>query len=42
MMSKEQELQALKNQAKYFEQALEDLRGRIHEIESPRESSKTT
>ena len=42
MMSKEQELQALKNQAKYFEQALEDLRGRIHEIESPREGSKTT
>jgi len=41
-MTKDQELEALKNQAKYFEQALENLRGRIREVESPAEGSKTT
>jgi hypothetical protein len=41
-MAKEQELEALKNQAKYFEQALENLRARIHEVESLAEGSKTT
>ena len=42
MMTKEQELEALKNQAKYFEQALEHLRGQIREVESTAEGSKTT
>ncbi|MFC1642020.1 DUF5320 domain-containing protein [Myxococcota bacterium] len=42
VMTKEQELEALKNQAKNFEQALEDLRGRIREVESSTEGSKTT
>jgi hypothetical protein len=40
-MTKEQELEALKQQAEYFEQALEDLRGRIREVESSAEESKT-
>ena len=40
MMAKEQELEALRNQAKYFEQMLEDLRGRIGELDSPAEDSK--
>jgi peptidoglycan hydrolase CwlO-like protein len=39
LMTKEQELEALKNQAKYFEQALDDLQKRISEIESSAESS---
>jgi len=42
MMTKEQELEALKNQAKYFEQALENLRGQIRAVESTAEGSKTT
>ena len=42
MTTKEQELEALKNQAQYLEQALEDLRGRIREVESSAEGSKTT
>ena len=42
MATKEQELEALKNQAKYLEQALEDLHGRIREVESSAEGSKTT
>jgi hypothetical protein len=42
LMTKEQELEALKNQAKYFEQALDDLRTRISEVESSAEGSKTT
>jgi hypothetical protein len=42
MMTKEQELEALKNQVKYFEQALENLRGQIREVESAAEGSKTT
>ena len=42
MMAKEQELEALRNQAKYFEQVLEDLRGRIRELDSPAENSKAT
>jgi hypothetical protein len=42
MMTKEQELESLKNQAKYFEQALDDLRNRITEVESSVEDSKTT
>ena len=41
VMTREQELEALKSQAKYFEQALEDLRGRINEVESAAEGSKT-
>jgi hypothetical protein len=40
-ISREQELEALKNQAKYFEQAMEELRGRIRELESSAEGSKT-
>lgn len=42
VMTKEQELEALKNQAKYFEQALEKLRGQIREVESTADGSKTT
>lgn len=42
LMTKEQELDALKHQAKYFEQALDDLRNRISEVESSAEGSKTT
>lgn len=41
-MTKEQEVEALKNQAMYFEQALEDLRRQIREIELAAEGSKTT
>jgi hypothetical protein len=41
-MTKEQELDALKQQANYFEQALDDLRNRIREVESSSEGSKTT
>ena len=41
LMTKEQELEALKNQAKYFEQALDDLQNRISEVESSAEGSKT-
>jgi hypothetical protein len=40
--TKEQELEALKNQAKYLEQALDELRNRIGEVESSAEDSKTT
>jgi len=42
VMTREQELTALKNQAKHLEQALEDLRGRIQEAESTGDGSKTT
>ncbi len=42
IMTKEQELDALKQQAKYFEQALDDLRNRISEVESSEEGSKRT
>jgi hypothetical protein len=41
LMTKEQELEALKNQAKYFEQALDDLRNQISEVESSADGSKT-
>jgi hypothetical protein len=41
LVTKEQELEALKNQAKYFEQALDDLQNRIKEVESSAEGSKT-
>jgi hypothetical protein len=41
MMTKEQELESLKSKAKYFEQALDDLRNRISEVESSAEGSKT-
>jgi len=41
-MAKEQELEALRNQAKYFEQALQEVRGRIREVELPAEGSETT
>jgi hypothetical protein len=37
LSTRERELGALKQQAKYFEQALENLRGRIQEVESPSE-----
>jgi hypothetical protein len=40
-MTKDQELDALKNQAKYFEQALDDLRNRISEVESSAKDSET-
>jgi hypothetical protein len=40
--TREQELDVLKNQARHFEQALDDLRNRISEIESSAENSKTT
>jgi hypothetical protein len=40
-MTREQELEVLKNQAEYFEQSLEDLRNRISEIESSAKDSKT-
>jgi hypothetical protein len=36
-MTREQELQELKSQASYFERALESLRGRIRDFESPDE-----
>lgn len=36
-VSKESELEALKNQATYFEQALDDLKKRISEVESSAE-----
>ena len=42
MVTKEQEVAALKNQAQYLEQALENLRGRIREVEPPADDSKTT
>jgi len=42
MMTKERELEALKQQAKYFEQALDDLRGRIRDVESSSEGSTST
>jgi len=38
--TREQELEALKDQAGYFERALEELRGRIAEIEAASESEK--
>jgi predicted nucleic acid-binding Zn-ribbon protein len=41
-MTKEQELEALKNQARHLEQALDDLRNRISEVESSAEGSVTT
>ncbi len=40
-MTREQELEVLKNQAEYFEQSLEDLRNRISEVESSTKDSKT-
>jgi hypothetical protein len=41
-MTRGQELDALKQQARHFEQALDDLRKRIVELESPEECAKTT
>ncbi|MBN1605667.1 MAG: DUF5320 domain-containing protein [Polyangiaceae bacterium] len=41
MMTKEQELEALKHQATYFEQALEQLRDRIREVDPSVADSKT-
>jgi hypothetical protein len=41
-MNREQELEALKNQARYLEQLLEDLHGRIQKAESSDEGSKAT
>ena len=41
-MTKEQELDVLRNQAKAFEQALEDLRRRILEVESRAEGATAT
>jgi hypothetical protein len=40
--TKEQELEVLRNQAKSFEQALDDLRRRIREVESRAEGTATT
>ena len=40
LMTREQELEALKQQAKYFEQTLNDLKKRISEVESSEEGSK--
>lgn len=42
MMTKEQELEALKSQAEYFEKSMEDVRSRISEIESTDEGSNKT
>lgn len=39
--TREQELKALETQVKYFEQALEELRHRIREVESFAEGPKT-
>ena len=41
-ISRQQELEVLKQQATYFEQALGDLRARIQEIEAPADGSKNT
>ena len=41
-VDKEQKLETLKQQVKYFEQALDDLLNRINEIESPEEGKRTT
>ena len=41
-MTDEKELDILKKQARYFEQALQDLQHRINEIEPTAENSKTT
>ena len=41
MMTKEQELETLKHQARYFEHALEQLRDRIREVDSSAPDSKT-
>jgi hypothetical protein len=41
MMTQEQELGALKHQAKYLERALEQLRDRIREVDSSAADSKT-
>lgn len=40
-ITKEQELAALKNQAKHLEQVLDDLQKRIREVESSAEGPKT-
>jgi hypothetical protein len=40
--TKDQELEILKNQAKSFEQALEDVRRRIRDVESKTEESAAT
>jgi hypothetical protein len=40
--TREQELEVLRNQAKSFEQALDDLRRRIREVESRAEGTATT
>lgn len=40
LVAREQELEALKQQAKYFEQTLNDLKKRISEVESSEEGSK--
>jgi hypothetical protein len=41
LMTREQELEALKQQARYFEQTLNDLKNRISEVESSEEGSKS-
>jgi len=42
MMTKEQELEALKSQAEYFEKSMQDLHSRISEMESTDADSKKT
>jgi hypothetical protein len=42
LVTKEQEIEALRKQAEYFEQALDDLRNRIGEIDSAAEGSRST
>lgn len=41
-VTKEQEIEVLRNQAKSAEQALDDLRKRIHDLETKAEGSETT
>jgi hypothetical protein len=42
IMTKEQELEALRKQGEYLEQALDELRNRISQIDSAPEDSKST
>jgi len=40
-MNRDQALEALKQQAKYYEEALDDLKKRISEVEASEEAVKT-
>jgi hypothetical protein len=41
-VTREQELEGLKNQAEHFERVLDDLRNRIKDLESTAEDTKST